>query len=63
VSALHHFLCDERGVESVEYAIITGLIVASIVAIILAIGELTYAHFRELGRYLYGATPPPSLIP
>ena len=34
-----HFLNDEQGLETVEYAIIAGLIVSGLVAIIVAIGN------------------------
>ena len=47
------FLIDERGLETVEYAIIAGLIVASAVLVITAIGGWvrgTFTSFQtELG--------------
>ena len=60
--SLRHILSDESGLESVEYAIIAGLIVSSLVAIILAISELTSGSLKALGRSLYGGTTwlPPS---
>ena len=36
--SISKFLSDERGLETVEYAIIAGLIVSGLVAIIVAIG-------------------------
>ena len=38
MEAVKRFVNDERGLETVEYAIILGLIVAGTIAIIVAIG-------------------------
>ena len=38
LNSVKRFLADDRGLETVEYAIIAGLIVTGLVAIIVAIG-------------------------
>jgi Flp pilus assembly pilin Flp len=35
---LQKFVCDERGLETVEYAIVAGLIVVGVIAAVTAIG-------------------------
>ena len=47
-SLLKKFLSDEQGLETVEYAIIVGLIVAGTVAVIAAIGVLVNTQFTTL---------------
>ena len=42
------FLSDEQGLETVEYAIIAGLIVSGLVAIIVAIGGWVATQFTNL---------------
>jgi len=42
------FLSDEQGLETVEYAIIAGLIVSGLVAIIVAIGGWVKSQFTNL---------------
>jgi len=42
------FLHDEQGLETVEYAIIAGLIVSGLVAIIAAIGAWVKQQFAAL---------------
>ena len=38
MNAVRRFLRDDRGLETIEYAIIAGLIVSGLVAIVVAIG-------------------------
>ncbi len=45
---LKRWLSDERGLETVEYAIIAGLVVAGLVAIIVAIGVWVKGKFNTL---------------
>ena len=47
-SLLKKFLSDEQGLETVEYAIIVGLIVAGTVAVIAAIGVWVTTQFTNL---------------
>jgi Flp pilus assembly pilin Flp len=49
---IHRFLSDQSGLESVEFAIIAGLIVSGLVAIILAIGGWVRLRFVGLRRIL-----------
>ncbi len=42
------FVSDDRGLETVEYAIIAGLIVTGLVAIIVAIGTWVKGKFNTL---------------
>ena len=55
MSILKRFLSDERGLETVEYAIIAGLIVSGLVAIIVAIGGWVKNQFSNLQKDLPGA--------
>jgi Flp pilus assembly pilin Flp len=48
MTSLNRFLSDERGLETVEYAIIAGLIVSGLVAIIVAIGSWVKNQFSNL---------------
>ena len=50
------FVADESGLETVEYAIITGLIVAGTITVIAAIGLWVKAQFDALDLQL---SPPP----
>jgi Flp pilus assembly pilin Flp len=52
---MKRFLSDEQGLETVEYAIIAGLIVAGLVAIIVAIGGWVKNQFTNLQKDLPGA--------
>lgn len=52
---LKGFMCDDRGLETVEYAIITGLIVAGTIAAIAAIGVWVNTQFSILQGTLEGA--------
>jgi Flp pilus assembly pilin Flp len=47
-TTLKQFLNDEAGLETVEYAIISGLIVAGLVAIVTAIGAWVNGQFTTL---------------
>jgi Flp pilus assembly pilin Flp len=49
------FLSDERALETVEYAIIAGLIVSGLVVIILAIGNWVSRRMANLQKGLPGA--------
>ncbi len=47
---LKRFLADSRGLETVEYAIIAGLIVGACVVVIIALGQWvqkTYTDFAD----------------
>ena len=48
MSFIKRFLSDEQGLETVEYAIIAGLIVSATVAIIVAIGTWVKNAFSNL---------------
>jgi Flp pilus assembly pilin Flp len=48
MNALKNFVKDEQGLETVEYAIITGLIVAGVIATIAAIGAWVSLQFSNL---------------
>ncbi len=49
---LKSFISDERGLETVEYAIITGLIVAGTIVVITAIGAWVNGTFTNLNAQL-----------
>ncbi|MCK4601440.1 MAG: Flp family type IVb pilin [Phycisphaerae bacterium] len=49
---LGSFIRDERGLETVEYAIIAGLIVAATIATIASIGYWVSARFTDLEEAL-----------
>jgi len=48
MKAVRRFLQDDRGLETVEYAIIAGLIVSGLVAIVVAIGTWVKGRFQTL---------------
>jgi len=48
MKSISTFLSDERGLETVEYAIIAGLIVSGLIAIIVAIGGWVKSQFTNL---------------
>jgi pilus assembly protein Flp/PilA len=48
MSTIKRFIKDEQGLETVEYAIIAGLIVVGIVAAITAIGTWVQLQFTTL---------------
>jgi Flp pilus assembly pilin Flp len=45
---LQRFLADDRGLETVEYAIIAGLVVTGLIAVVAAIGVWVKAQFDAL---------------
>ena len=49
---LKSFISDERGLETVEYAIITGLVVAGTIVVIGAIGVWVNGTFTNLNAQL-----------
>ena len=54
MSCAKRFLSDERGLETVEYAIITGLVVAGTIGLIAAIGSWVNGQFTTLNTELGG---------
>ena len=42
------FIADDRGLETVEYAIITGMIVTGLIAVVVAIGTWIKGKFDAL---------------
>ena len=48
MKSFKRFLSDEQGLETVEYAIIAGLIVVALIAIITSIGGKVKARFQSL---------------
>jgi len=48
MSTLKRLFSDERGLETVEYAIITGLIVVGVIASVTAIGTWVKQKFVDL---------------
>jgi Flp pilus assembly pilin Flp len=44
---LKRFVKDERGLETVEYAIILGLIVAATIGLVIALGLWVQAQFQN----------------
>lgn len=48
MNAVKRFLSDDQGLETVEYAIIAGLIVSGLVAIIIALGGWVKTQFSNL---------------
>jgi Flp pilus assembly pilin Flp len=51
---LRRWMLDERGMETVEYAILAGLMVAAIVAILFALGDWVFKRTRLIERSIYG---------
>ena len=45
---LKRFFADDRGLETVEYAIIAGMIVAGLIAVVVAIGTWVKGKFSAL---------------
>jgi Flp pilus assembly pilin Flp len=60
MSAIKSFFRDEAGLETVEYAIITGLIVVGIVATVASIGAWVNGQFIALDNDLAGEGAPPA---
>ena len=52
------FTRDEEGLETVEYAILAGLIVVGVIAVVVALSSWSYEHLKRLGRMLHGALDP-----
>ena len=48
MNVLKRFISQEEGLETVEYAIIVGLIVAGLIAIVAAIGTWVNTQFTNL---------------
>jgi len=48
MKTIKQFMNDEQGLETVEYAIIAGLVVVGLVAIIVAIGAWVKTKFTSL---------------
>jgi len=51
---LRRWMLDERGMETVEYAILAGLMVSAIVAILFALGDWVFKRTRLIERSIYG---------
>jgi len=45
---LKRFAADDRGLETVEYAVIAGLIVAGLITVVVAIGTWVKGKFTDL---------------
>jgi len=56
---LKRFINDERGLETVEYAIILGIIVAGTITLIVTLGKWVGGQFTEVNADLLneGQTP------
>jgi Flp pilus assembly pilin Flp len=52
MNSIASFLRDERGLEAVEYAVVTGLIVAATVAAIASLGSWVTKQFQALNIWL-----------
>ena len=48
MQTLKRFLSDDQGLETVEYAIISGLIVAGLITVVVAIGTWVKGKFSDL---------------
>jgi Flp pilus assembly pilin Flp len=57
MNVIRNFIKDDQGLETVEYAIIAGLIVVGTIAVITSIGLYVKAKFDALDAAL--APPPP----
>ncbi len=55
MTLLKKFVADEQGLETVEYAIITGLVVAGTIGVIALIGAWVTGQFTALNDQLGGA--------
>ena len=54
MSMLKRFLSDEKGLETVEYAVMTALVVAAMVAAITALSGAITARFGEVETVIEG---------
>ena len=52
---LKRFIADESGLETVEYAIIAGLIVVGVIATVVSIGGWVATQFTALNTGLAGS--------
>jgi len=55
---LKRFIKDERGLETVEYAIILGLIVGATIMLVIALGNWVALQFTNVGSKLPGYVAP-----
>lgn len=53
------FIVDERGLETVEYAIILGLIVATTIGLIVTLGQWVAGQFAAVNDTVAGAGATP----
>lgn len=53
------FIADERGLETVEYAVILGLIVAATIGLVVTLGNWVAGQFTAVNTTLAGAGAPP----
>jgi Flp pilus assembly pilin Flp len=53
MKTMKRLVCDERGLETVEYAIITGLIVVGVIATINSIGDWVRSKFETLDAEIH----------
>ncbi len=53
---LKRFITDDRGLETVEYAIIAGLIVVGVIATVVSIGSWVSVQFGLLNTGLAGGS-------
>ena len=58
-SMVRRFLREEDGLETVEYAIIAGLIVVGTITVIAGIGYWVNVRFTDLETGLQAASPAP----
>ena len=55
METIKRFITDERGLETVEYAIIAGLIVVGVIATVVSIGTWVNGQFSALDTGLAGS--------
>jgi len=53
VQHARRFALDDRGLETVEYAVLAGMIVAGLVALFAALGAWTFKRYKQVGRSVY----------
>jgi Flp pilus assembly pilin Flp len=58
MNTIRRLVSDERGLETVEYAIITGLVVVGLIASISAIGVWVKSQFTTLEGEMGGGGAP-----
>ena len=59
-AAWERFVNDERGTETVEWAIMIGLIAVVSILVIMSIGTWVQGKFASLNAGLYSADPTPA---